>query len=264
MSASVTQTRRIAVARPVSGSTSTIVPQSRTSPVATSNSVGMPGERGFQHAVDAAADDALERAGHADVALKRGAAGEDALVGRRHVRVRAEHRRDAAVEIAAHELHFAGGFGVEIDEPDAHVAGHLAEHAVGGMPGAVDRLHEQLAEQARDADAFAVAGRDDRPIAADRFGRQVGRLDDVRLAFEDGVDLAAAIDVIAERDGVDPGADQLAVDRRREPRAAGGVLGVGDRPGRVVSSRTRPGIACSTISRPGLPTMSPMKRIRTG
>ena len=106
----------MAVARPVAGSASTIVPQSRTSPVATSNCVGLNGERRFQHAIDAAAEDAVVRAGHADVALKRRAAGKDLLVGGGHVRVRAEHGGDAAVEIAAHELLVAGGFGVEIDE----------------------------------------------------------------------------------------------------------------------------------------------------
>ena len=110
---------------------------------------GAAGERGFHHAVDAAADDAFERAGHADVALEGGAAGEDALVGGGDVRVRAENGGDAAVEVAAHELHFAGGFGVEIDEADADVGGHCGQHAVGGVPGAVDRLHEQLAEQAQ-------------------------------------------------------------------------------------------------------------------
>ena len=78
------------------------------------------------------------------------------------------------------------------------------------------------------ADRHAVAGLHDGPIAADRFGRQVGRLDDVRLAFEHRVDFLAAIDVIAERDGVDAGADQLAIDGGREAGAAGGVLGVGD------------------------------------
>ena len=78
------------------------------------------------------------------------------------------------------------------------------------------------------ADRHAVARFDDGPIAADGFGRQVGRLDDVRLVFEDRVDLFAAIDVVAERDGVDAGADQLAIDGRREAGAAGGVFGVGD------------------------------------
>ena len=197
----MTHSRSMAVARPVSGSAVTIVPQRRTSPVATSNSVGRPVSVVSMHAVDAAADDAFERAGHADVALEGGAAGEDAFVGGGDVRVRAEHGRDAAIEVAAHELHFAGGFGVKIDEADANVGGHCGKHAVGGVPGAVDRLHEQSAEQAgdrrRDTPLRAV---DDGPIAADRFGRQVGRLDDVRFVFEHRVNFFAAIDMVAERD----------------------------------------------------------------
>ena len=79
-----------------------------------------------------------------------------------------------------------------------------------------------------DADRRAVARRDHRPLAADRFVRQIRRPDDVRLALERRVDLLAAIDVVAERDRIDARGDQLAVDLRRQPRAAGGVLGVGD------------------------------------
>ena len=61
------------------------------------------------------------------------------------------------------------------------------------------------AKQTGDRNRHAVAGLHDDPIAADRFGRQVRRLDDVRLVFENRVDLFAAIDVVAERDGVDAG-----------------------------------------------------------
>ena len=49
----------------------------------------------------------------------------------------------------------------------------------------------------------------------------------LRSALQDREDLAAAVDVIAQRDAVDAGGDQFVVDLRREARAAGGVLGVG-------------------------------------
>ena len=42
-----------------------------------------------------------------------------------------------------------------------------------------------------------------------------------------GNDLAPLVDVIAQGDAVDAGGQQVAVDGRRQPRAAGGVLGVG-------------------------------------
>ena len=97
------------------GSTSTIVPSKRTSSLATSKCVGLKVRVVFHHAVDPPAQDAVERAGHADVALKGRAAGQDAFVGRGHVRVRAQHGADAAVEIAAHQLLVAGGLGVKVD-----------------------------------------------------------------------------------------------------------------------------------------------------
>ena len=48
------------------------------------------------HAINAAADDAIVGASHADVALESGTTGKDALVGSWHMCVRAEHSRDAA------------------------------------------------------------------------------------------------------------------------------------------------------------------------
>ena len=57
---------------------------------------------------------------------------------------------------------------------------------------------------------------------------QIRRFDDVRLALEHVVNLAAAVDVIAQRDSVDAGSDQLAVNRRVQARAAGGIFRVGD------------------------------------
>ena len=62
------------------------------------------------------ADDRVVGAGHADVGLVSGAAGEDAFVGGGDVGVGAENGGDAAVEVPTHGDFFAGGFGVEIDE----------------------------------------------------------------------------------------------------------------------------------------------------
>ena len=67
----------------------------------------------------------------------------------------------------------------------------------------------------------------DGEIAAGGGGRIVGRPDDPPLGLQDREDLAPPVDVVAHRDAVDAGGDQLVVDVRRQSRAAGGVLGVG-------------------------------------
>ena len=188
---------------------------------------GTASECGFHYTIDAAADDAFERAGHADVALEGGAIGEDALVGGGDVSMGAKDCGGPAVEVAAHKLHFAGGFGVEIDESNADVVRHGRKYAVGGLPRVVDGLHEQLPEQAGDSNRNAVASFYDTPIAADRFGREVRGFDDVWFGFEDRINLFTAIDVVAQCNGVETGANQFAVDGGSEAGAAGGVFSIG-------------------------------------
>ena len=73
--------------------------------------------------------------GHTHVGDVSRAVRQDALVGRGHVRVGAHHGGDAAVEIPAHGLLFAGGFGVNVDDDHFDVAGKLGEFAIGGAEG---------------------------------------------------------------------------------------------------------------------------------
>ena len=103
------------------------------------------------------------------------------------------------------------------------------EHAVGGGERAIDRPHERPAEQREDGDARAVRGGDDGVILARGGRREVGRLDDgLGRVGEHVGDVELLVDVVAERDGIDAGGAELAVLPGRQPRAAGGVLGVGD------------------------------------
>ena len=99
------------------------------------------------------------RTGHAEVALKRRLPRQDLFVGRRHMGVSTQHRRDATVEDSAHQLHVAGGFGVEIHQDHSDVGGQLGQHAVDRFEGAIDRSHEDATEQAEH-------GHRDVPLAA--------------------------------------------------------------------------------------------------
>src|SRR6185312_15360762 len=62
------------------------------------------------------ADDAVEISGHADVGDERGAAGQDAVVGSRDMRVRADDEARASVAEMAHRLLFARRLAMEVDD----------------------------------------------------------------------------------------------------------------------------------------------------
>src|SRR5262249_11260308 len=108
----------------------------------------------------------------------------DTLIGGWDVGVRAEDGGDAAIEGAAPELHFARGFGMEIEDADAYVAGDGSQDAVGGLPWAVDPLHEKLGEETGELHARAVPRGHNSPIAAYRFGRKVRGFDNVCFALQ--------------------------------------------------------------------------------
>ena len=136
-------------------------------------------DRRQHHAVDLAAQNALVAAGHADVALKRGPAGKHLFVGRRHVGVGAQHRGDASVEIASHELFVAGGFGVEVEHADGDVAGDFRQHVVGAVQGQSTGRMKSRPSRLNTATSTPLAAGDDDPVATGRGPREVGRFDDV-------------------------------------------------------------------------------------
>ena len=90
------------VALPVAGFAVMTIALSRAPPVAGSNLRRHAGEEAAERGLDGDADDRIVRSGHADVGDVRRAFRQDALVGGLHVRVGAEDRRDAAVEMPAH------------------------------------------------------------------------------------------------------------------------------------------------------------------
>ena len=90
----------------------------------------------------------------------------------------------------------------------------------------VERLHEDAAHGVDDERARAVLGVDHGGAAARRAGRIVDRADEPRRALDEHQRLALVPGVIAERDGVGAGIDEIVVDRLGDAEAAGGVLAV--------------------------------------
>jgi len=148
--------------------------------------------------------------------------------------VRADDRRHAAVEVPAQADLLARGLRVHVDEHVVDRALQLAEDVLDLGERRAPGAQEQVARQVHDPEADPVALDDG--VAAPRLGAQVVRRPhDARLVVEVGVDLLAVVGVVAERDRVDPRAEQLVGDLRRDPEAAGDVLGVDDDERRLVA-----------------------------
>ena len=94
--------------------------------------------------------------------MKRGAAGQDALIGGRRVGVRADDEARAAVDEMAHRLFLARRFAMHVD--DDRVCA-LAERTGGELAldrgeRIVERVHEDAAHHVDDEHALAVLALD--------------------------------------------------------------------------------------------------------
>ena len=93
---------------------------------------GHPGQKPLEYKFHLNANHRIERAGHANVRLERRAAGKDALVRGGDVRVRAQQRSNATIEIPPQRDLLAGSLSVNVDEDDlgGGVLGDLREQLV--------------------------------------------------------------------------------------------------------------------------------------
>jgi hypothetical protein len=84
------------------------------------------------------------------------------------------------------------------------------------------------AHQVDDEDALAGLGLDQRRAASGRARRIIQRADQPRRAFDEDERLALVPGVVAERDRIGAGVDQLVIDRLGDAEAAGRILAVDD------------------------------------
>ena len=105
-------------AAPLAGSMSMSTALKKTGPDADRETGGQAVDEPRQDGLRLEADDAVERAGHTQVADVGGAAREHALVGCGHVRVGAHDGTDAAVEMEPEGRLLAGQLAVEVDQPN--------------------------------------------------------------------------------------------------------------------------------------------------
>ena len=122
---------------------------------------------------------------------------------------------------------------MHVDEDVVDAALESRQGRLGLLEEGVGGVDVEVALQAHDPQADAVA-LDDRLAAPGLRAQEVGGPHDPVRAPEVGDDLAPAEAVVAERDHVDAGLEQLVGDARRDPQAARDVLGVDDDERRLV------------------------------
>ena len=169
-------------------------------------------------------------AAHAGIGQVGRAAGEDAVVGGRHMGVRADDDADAAVDEMRHRLLLAGRLGVEVDEDGVAAWPERAGRDLAARSRRRDRreLHEHAAHDVDDQHAAPLRASIERGAAPRRAGGILaGRISAV-LALDEDQRLALVPGMVAERHGIGAGIEQLVADRLGDAEAAGGVLAVDD------------------------------------
>ncbi len=175
----------------------------------------------LQHGLDLAADDRLQRAAHAGIALVGGAPGQHALVGGGHMGVRADDGGDFAVEVPAHGHFFTGGLGVEVHEDDGCIEPHPLNLAGDDGEGVLELVaHEDAALEIDDADFAALLCLQNQAALAGRALGVVQRPQHTRLLGKEGDDLLLIPDVVAGGDDGRPGAHEPDGDLRRDAAAS--------------------------------------------
>ena len=154
------------------------------------------------------ADNALDRARHAEIADVGGPAGEDLLVGRLHVRVRPDDAGDAPVQIAADGDLLGGRLGMKVHHDDRRARVQLAEQLVGAAKRIVNRGHEGPSHKVEHADGYPV-GHKGAGAASGERRRIVGRANHAIAVLQVFAELALIKRVISSGDEVDAAGKHL-------------------------------------------------------
>jgi TonB-dependent receptor len=164
-----------------------------------------------RHAVDELLHDGLNlppqdagiRSGHPDVAHEGRALRQNARIRRGHVRMRAQHRGHAAIEVPAERLFLGRGLRVKFDDNRVGLGTQLLDHPVCSLEGTI-RLHRHVgpAQQRKHRHAEA-AGFDDDVVPPGTLSRQVGRTAHAVHLCDFVFPSPLVPDVVAEGDRID-------------------------------------------------------------
>ncbi len=173
-------------------------------------------------------DDGIIGPRHPAIRLVGSAAGKNARIRGRDMRVRSHHRRNPPVQIPSHRHLLAGHFRVEIHEPHLHVVRdgfqqliHLPEGAIGlrHINAPLDIHHGATRAGGRGVDIQSRAWRRVRVVCGTK---------QARLPAQVVVDIPLVPDVVAGRHHINAVTVELLGNIRRNAEARRGVLSVGD------------------------------------
>ena len=143
------------------------------------------------------------------------------------MRVRADHPRDAAVELPAHRDFFRRRLGVEIEKNQVTFFLHLAQQFLDLLERIVERRHERAAREVHDADVLRLE-RIAAPALARRIARVVRGTNQERLLVDELEDIFLVPDMVARRHDVCAALIELVERLAREALACRRVFAVHD------------------------------------
>ena len=144
------------------------------------------------------------------------------------MRVRAHHGAHPGIEKASHRDFLRRRFRVHIHKNNRRLLAQLVHSLGGSEEGVIDRLHERLPLQVQHShQRETFLSRDAKPLSRRALGIVV-RAHKTRLALQQRLHLALIPQMIAGRHHIHSCFKHLARGCRRDARAAGHVLPVGD------------------------------------
>lgn len=186
------------------------------------------GEKPLNDRLNFPSQHALMRAGKTRVAQVRRAAGENLLIRRLHVSVRAHHRADLAIQHPRERDFFRGGLGVKIHKDDFRLLAHFFHFLQRPGEGIFElRLHERAPLQVQHPDG-KVAARENPASPAGNPGGIIERAEKSWFVRQQFQDLLLVPEMVAAGDDIDAGGKNLPGGFEGNARTAGGVLPVGD------------------------------------
>jgi tRNA/tmRNA/rRNA uracil-C5-methylase (TrmA/RlmC/RlmD family) len=162
------------------------------------------------------------------------------FVGGLDMRVSADECADVTIKHADERGLLRGGLGVEVNENQVGAAPETFDLGAGGDEGIVEIRHERATLEVEDGDRGLVAGLEYHAALTRRPLRIVKRAQEARLTLKQADDFLLVPEMVAGRNDVHTRAEDFARGVRRDARAAGGVLPVGDDQVRLMLT-TQPG-----------------------
>src|SRR5437879_3260534 len=186
-----------------------------------------PGEEALKTGFLVHPDHRVPGAYHPEVSHEGRATGEQPGVSGGNMRVGAKDEAGPAVQVPPQGDLLRGRLGVDVHQ-DQLGPGTLAQNLVRRLERGIDGWHEKLALHIADQHLTLLPQVVTEPAPSRRAGWIVVRAENRSAVIETRHHLALVPDVIARGQHVDPEAEQVVSDLRRQPKTPGRILAIRD------------------------------------